>query len=104
MSRILSPPFSQYKQLFTVNPVPQGPAAHRAASPLPPNVPTGPRNPGNKYKDRDNISVEMSGLDYGVNGGSGKKDTVDRDRESEERTSRCVMLAAFPRIVWYRED
>ena len=63
----------------------------RPASPLPPNVPTGPRNPGNRYKDRDNNSPDVGGLDYGGNkdkeGGGG---TSSGDRESEERSSRLV--------------
>lgn len=41
---------------------PTGPA--RPASPLPPGVPTGPRNQ-NKYKDRDNNAPAVDGLDYG---------------------------------------
>ncbi|KAA1471425.1 hypothetical protein DENSPDRAFT_865147 [Dentipellis sp. KUC8613] len=40
----------------------------RPASPLPPNVPTGPRNQ-NKYKDRDNNAPAVDGLDYGGGGG-----------------------------------
>jgi pre-mRNA 3'-end-processing factor FIP1 len=36
----------------------------RPASPLPPNVPTGPRNQ-NKYKDRDGNAPAVDGLDYG---------------------------------------
>ncbi|KAL1739016.1 Fip1 motif-domain-containing protein, partial [Schizophyllum fasciatum] len=36
----------------------------RSTSPLPPNVPTGPRNQ-NKYKDRDNNAQSVDGLDYG---------------------------------------
>jgi len=39
----------------------------RPASPLPPNVPTGPRNQ-NKYKDRDNNAQAVDGLDYGGGG------------------------------------
>ena len=78
---------SQDSNLKTGHSVPQGPASQRAASPLPPNVPTGPRNPGNRYKDRDNNSLDVSGLDYGGGGGGGSiKD--GGDRESEERTSR----------------
>ncbi|KAI0005517.1 hypothetical protein BJV74DRAFT_231465 [Russula compacta] len=42
----------------------------RSASPLPPNVPTGPRNQ-NKYKDRDNNAQAVDGLDYGGGGGGG---------------------------------
>ena len=36
----------------------------RSTSPLPPNVPTGPRNQ-NKYKDRDGLTANVDGLDYG---------------------------------------
>jgi pre-mRNA 3'-end-processing factor FIP1 len=50
-------------------PPPTGPAAGRSASPLPPNVPTGPRN-ANKYKDRDNNGPAVDGLDYGNSGAS----------------------------------
>ncbi|KIJ66421.1 hypothetical protein HYDPIDRAFT_180849 [Hydnomerulius pinastri MD-312] len=41
---------------------PPGPA--RPASPLPPGVPTGPRNQ-NRYKDRDGNAPAVDGLDYG---------------------------------------
>lgn len=41
---------------------PVGPV--RPASPLPPGVPTGPRNQ-NRYKDRDNNAPAVEGLDYG---------------------------------------
>lgn len=41
---------------------PAGPV--RPASPLPPGVPTGPRNQ-NRYKDRDNNAPAVEGLDYG---------------------------------------
>jgi len=41
---------------------PQAPV--RPASPLPPGVPTGPRNQ-NKYKDRDGNAPAVDGLDYG---------------------------------------
>ncbi|KAJ7665411.1 hypothetical protein DFH06DRAFT_1187280 [Mycena polygramma] len=40
------------------------PVPIRPTSPLPPNVPTGPRNQ-NKYKDRDNNTPAVDGLDYG---------------------------------------
>ncbi|KAG6851399.1 hypothetical protein H0H93_005797 [Arthromyces matolae] len=40
------------------------PAPVRPASPLPPGVPTGPRNQ-NKYKDRDGNAPAVDGLDYG---------------------------------------
>jgi pre-mRNA 3'-end-processing factor FIP1 len=36
----------------------------RPASPLPPGVPTGPRNQ-NRYKDRDGNAQAVDGLDYG---------------------------------------
>lgn len=54
----------------------------RSISPLPPNVPTGPKNPGNRYKDRDNNATALEGLDYGGGGGGGNV-----DRESEEKSS-----------------
>jgi hypothetical protein len=56
----------------------------RPASPLPPNVPTGPRNQ-NKYKDRDGNAPAVDGLDYG-----GGKDLMGRrtpSGEPEERIS-----------------
>jgi len=56
----------------------------RSTSPLPPNVPTGPRNQ-NKYKDRDGNAPAVDGLDYG-----GGKDLIGRrtpTAESEERMS-----------------
>jgi hypothetical protein len=40
------------------------PVPVRPASPLPPGVPTGPRNQ-NKYKDRDGNAPAVDGLDYG---------------------------------------
>jgi len=64
---------------------PQGPA--RSTSPLPPNVPTGPRNQ-NRYKDRDGPSGALDGLDYG-----GHKESHysyhedDRSRSRKRRAS-----------------
>ena len=55
----------------------------RAASPLPPNVPTGPRNQ-NKYKDRDNNAPAVDGLDYG-GGERGSRTPTD---VHEDRSSR----------------
>ncbi|KAJ7024377.1 hypothetical protein C8F04DRAFT_1223466 [Mycena alexandri] len=52
----------------------------RPTSPLPPNVPTGPRNQ-NKYKDRDNNAPAVDGLDYG-----GGKDGRMTSGEPEERS------------------
>jgi pre-mRNA 3'-end-processing factor FIP1 len=65
---------------------PQGPA--RPASPLPPGVPTGPRNQ-NRYKDRDGNAPAVEGLDYG---GTAKDSTRTPSREPEDRGhSRCVL-------------
>ncbi|KAJ1302431.1 hypothetical protein OPQ81_002749 [Rhizoctonia solani] len=54
-----------------------GAATVRPSSPLPPNVPTGPRNPNTRsYKDKDRDGdSKLDGLDYG-----GDR-TGDRDRE-----------------------
>ncbi|PCH34282.1 hypothetical protein WOLCODRAFT_135605 [Wolfiporia cocos MD-104 SS10] len=61
----------------------------RPASPLPPNVPTGPRNK-NKYKDIDGSAPAVDGLDYG-GGGSGMKEgsraTPDVDERNRKRRS-----------------
>ncbi|KIM32281.1 hypothetical protein M408DRAFT_216256 [Serendipita vermifera MAFF 305830] len=55
------------------------PTGPRAASPLPPNVPTGPRNQ-HRYKDRDTGAPTSEPLDYGGEaGGSGSKDRPLRD-------------------------
>jgi len=62
------------------------PVPVRPASPLPPGVPTGPRNQ-NKYKDRDNNAPAVDGLDYGgTNKDSGGGRTPSG--EPEERGSR----------------
>ena len=59
----------------------------RPASPLPPNVPTGPRNK-NKYKDIDGSAPAVDGLDYGGGaGGSGGGSGAGGDRERTERGS-----------------
>ncbi|KAL0951847.1 hypothetical protein HGRIS_008508 [Hohenbuehelia grisea] len=56
----------------------------RPASPLPPGVPTGPRNQ-NKYKDRDNNAAAVDGLDYG---GTAKEGGVRTPSgEPEDRSS-----------------
>ncbi|TFK42038.1 hypothetical protein BDQ12DRAFT_677552 [Crucibulum laeve] len=55
----------------------------RPASPLPPGVPTGPRNQ-NKYKDRDGNAPAVDGLDYG-GGGAGRRTPSG---EPEDRSSR----------------
>ena len=65
----------------------------RSASPLPPNVPTGPRNQ-NKYKDRDNNAQAVDGLDYGGGGAGAGAGFVGMDRGSvtpvdyDDRTGR----------------
>ncbi|KAJ7508719.1 hypothetical protein B0H11DRAFT_1966432 [Mycena galericulata] len=56
------------------------PVPVRPTSPLPPNVPTGPRNQ-NKYKDRDGNAPAVDGLDYG-----GTKDGRTTSGEPEERS------------------
>ncbi|EGO05291.1 hypothetical protein SERLA73DRAFT_174374 [Serpula lacrymans var. lacrymans S7.3] len=67
------------------------PAPVRPASPLPPNVPTGPRNQ-NKYKDRDGNAPAVDGLDYGGNAGGGGGRTPsgepeDRGQSRKRRSS-----------------
>ncbi|KAI0286834.1 hypothetical protein BGY98DRAFT_1104932 [Russula aff. rugulosa BPL654] len=75
--------------------IPRGRGGHpappvRPASPLPPNVPTGPRNQ-NKYKDRDNNAQAVDGLDYG-GGAAGGFGGVDRGSmtpvDFDDRTGR----------------
>ena len=58
------------------------PVPVRPASPLPPGVPTGPRNQ-NKYKDRDGNAPAVDGLDYG----GGKESRRTPSGEPEERSS-----------------
>ncbi|EMD42254.1 hypothetical protein CERSUDRAFT_110784 [Gelatoporia subvermispora B] len=57
----------------------------RPASPLPPNVPTGPRNK-NKYKDIDGSAPAVDGLDYG--GGGGSREVGRGTPDQDERSSR----------------
>ena len=59
----------------------------RPASPLPPNVPTGPRNK-NKYKDIDGSAPAVDGLDYGGGGGNSTTGERERERERSERSER----------------
>lgn len=54
----------------------------RPASPLPPNVPTGPRNK-NKYKDIDGSAPAVDGLDYG--GGKDRTTPPEYDDRSSSR-------------------
>ncbi|KAK0455870.1 hypothetical protein EV421DRAFT_6741 [Armillaria borealis] len=59
----------------------------RPASPLPPGVPTGPRNQ-NKYKDRDGNAPAVDGLDYGGNGGrTGSGEPEDKGSSRKRRSS-----------------
>ncbi|KZP28918.1 Fip1-domain-containing protein [Athelia psychrophila] len=66
-------------------------APARPASPLPPGVPTGPRNQ-NKYKDRDNNAPAVDGLDYGGtnkdSGGGRTPSGEPEDRSSSRRKRR----------------
>ncbi|EKM61547.1 uncharacterized protein PHACADRAFT_248228 [Phanerochaete carnosa HHB-10118-sp] len=57
----------------------------RPASPLPPNVPTGPRNK-NKYKDIDGSAPAVEGLDYG--GGKDRTTPPDYDDRNSARKRR----------------
>ena len=54
----------------------------RATSPLPPNVPTGPRSQ-HRYKDRDTNAPATEPLDYGADAGDRER---DRDREGRSST------------------
>lgn len=64
-----------------------GPAVPvRSTSPLPPNVPTGPRN-ANRYKDRDNNAPAVEGLDYGGGKDSGRR-TPSGEPEERSRKRR----------------
>ncbi|KAF9787307.1 hypothetical protein BJ322DRAFT_715569 [Thelephora terrestris] len=65
-----------------------GQAPIRSTSPLPPNVPTGPRNQ-NKYKDRDGLTANVDGLDYGGGGGGrdANNNTPPEERSRKRRAS-----------------
>ncbi|KAI6048026.1 Fip1 motif-domain-containing protein [Pisolithus marmoratus] len=68
---------------------PPGPV--RPASPLPPGVPTGPRNQ-NRYKDRDGNAPAVEGLDYGgtAKDGGGRTpsgEPEDRGHSRKRRSS-----------------
>ncbi|CAL1694659.1 unnamed protein product [Somion occarium] len=56
----------------------------RPSSPLPPNVPTGPRNK-NKYKDIDGSAPAVEGLDYGGGGGKESRTPPDYDDRSSRK-------------------
>ncbi|KNZ76356.1 Pre-mRNA polyadenylation factor fip1, partial [Termitomyces sp. J132] len=66
------------------------PVPVRPASPLPPGVPTGPRNQ-NKYKDRDGNAPAVDGLDYGGTNkdlGMGRTSSGEPDERSMSRKRR----------------
>ncbi|KAG8833675.1 cleavage polyadenylation factor subunit fip1 [Serendipita sp. 399] len=69
-----TPPVRGRGRGFDIAP-PTGP---RAASPLPPNVPTGPRNQ-HRYKDRDTGAPSTEPLDYGADAGSKSSERAARD-------------------------
>lgn len=52
-----------------VGEIPTGPASDRSKSPLPQHVPTGPKNAGRRYNDRDTGAGMADALDYGAGGG-----------------------------------
>ncbi|KAJ6623049.1 hypothetical protein B0H10DRAFT_2431462 [Mycena sp. CBHHK59/15] len=62
------------------------PAPVRPTSPLPPNVPTGPRNQ-NKYKDRDGNAPAVDGLDYGGTNKDGRTTSGEPEERSRKRRS-----------------
>ncbi|KAG5340501.1 hypothetical protein C0989_001408 [Termitomyces sp. Mn162] len=69
---------------------PPPPVPVRPASPLPPGVPTGPRNQ-NKYKDRDGNAPAVDGLDYGGTNkdlGMGRTSSGEPDERSMSRKRR----------------
>ncbi|KAF9566947.1 Fip1-domain-containing protein [Agrocybe pediades] len=63
------------------------PVPVRPASPLPPGVPTGPRNQ-NKYKDRDGNAPAVDGLDYGGGKEGGSRRTPSGEPEERISSSR----------------
>lgn len=80
------------------------PVPVRPASPLPPGVPTGPRNQ-NKYKDRDGNAPAVDGLDYGGT----NKDVGGRtpSGEPEDRSSsRSVFTLPLrpPSLIQSRQE
>lgn len=59
---------------------PTGPSrgAERGRSPLPQHVPTGPKNPGRRYNDRDTGAGAADTLDYGGGAAGARDDHEDR--------------------------
>ncbi|KZT43884.1 Fip1-domain-containing protein [Sistotremastrum suecicum HHB10207 ss-3] len=57
----------------------------RPASPLPPGVPTGPRNSKPQYKDRDGNAPAVDGLDYGGHNQNYSGDLDDRSISSSRK-------------------
>jgi len=60
----------------------------RAASPLPPNVPTGPRSQ-TRYKDKDGNGQGQENLDYGSHGKDYHRDYDDDRGNSRSRKRRA---------------
>lgn len=73
----------------------------RAVSPtLPPNVPSGPKNPGKRYNDRDMGAGGADLLDYGATSGGGGDDYADgwdTKERSPERSHRRGATASRSR-------
>jgi hypothetical protein len=78
-------------QCFTGGPV----VPLRSASPLPPNVPTGPRNQ-NKYKDRDGNAPAVDGLDYGGNKDHGRMGSGEPDDRGSRQVDFMRCFAIIP--------
>lgn len=70
-----------------------GPVADRN---LPANVPTGPRNPGKRYNDRDTGTGSADALDYGGGGGGSGRASLGRSesRDVDDRDSREGSVAS----------
>jgi pre-mRNA 3'-end-processing factor FIP1 len=69
---------NRFPLILTVTHPSAPPTGPRAASPLPPNVPTGPRNQ-HRYKDRDTGAPTSEPLDYGGDAAGNGKDRPLRD-------------------------
>ncbi|SAM82820.1 uncharacterized protein UBRO_04955 [Ustilago bromivora] len=70
----------------------------RAVSPtLPPNVPSGPKNPGKRYNDRDTGTGAADSLDYGATGGGGA-DAADEWDSTPRETRESNGWDSPPRV------
>lgn len=79
-------------QPLPVGEIPTGPSADRgnenkdrSKSPLPHQIPTGPKNPGRRYNDRDTGAGVADSLDYGAGGGL-REDGGERRHSAESRS------------------